>query len=54
MAEAAYWILTQDSRQVTGRSLLAEDVLREAGIGDFSRYAMDPAITPNLDYFVEA
>jgi len=54
MAEAAYWILTQDSRQVTGRSFLDEDVLREAGISDFSGYAMDPAITPDLDYFVEA
>jgi len=54
MADAAYWILTQDSRQVTGRSFLDEDVLRKAGVTDFSGYTMDPAITPDLDYFVDA
>ena len=54
MADAAYWILTQDSRKVSGRSFLDEDVLRAAGETDFSHYAVDPEAEPELDYFVEA
>ena len=38
MADAAYWILTQPSRKVTGRFFLDDEVLRGAGITDFSRY----------------
>ena len=38
MADAAYEILTRPARDCTGNTLLAEDVLREAGIEDFSRY----------------
>jgi citronellol/citronellal dehydrogenase len=54
MADAAYWILTQDSRKVSGRSFLDEHVLRAAGETDFSHYAVDPEAEPELDYFVEA
>jgi citronellol/citronellal dehydrogenase len=54
MADAAYWILTQDSRAVSGHSFLDEEVLRSAGRSDFSGYAVDPAVAPELDYFVEA
>ena len=38
MADAAYWILTQPSRKVTGRFFLDDEVLRSAGVSDFSRY----------------
>jgi citronellol/citronellal dehydrogenase len=38
VADAAYWILAQPSRDVTGRFLIDEDVLREAGVTDLSRY----------------
>jgi citronellol/citronellal dehydrogenase len=54
MADAAYWILTQDSRQVSARSFLDEEVLRAAGRTDFSDYAVNPGTDPELDYFVEA
>lgn len=54
MADAAYWILTQDSREVTGRSFLDEEVLRAAGREDFSDYAVNPGVAAELDYFVEA
>ena len=54
MADAAYWILTQDAREVSGRSFLDEDVLRSAGRRDFCEYAVDPTAIPELDYFVEA
>lgn len=53
MADAAHWILTQDSRQVTGRSLLDEEVLRAAGVVDFDRYQSAPDAELELDYFVE-
>ncbi|HYB94071.1 MAG TPA: NAD(P)-dependent oxidoreductase [Vicinamibacterales bacterium] len=38
MADAAYWILTQPSRKVSGRFFLDDEVLRIAGVTDFSRY----------------
>jgi citronellol/citronellal dehydrogenase len=38
MADAAHAILTHPSRQMTGQFLLDEDVLREAGVTNFSRY----------------
>ena len=38
MADAAYWILTQPARKVTGRFFLDDEVLRSAGVSDFSRY----------------
>jgi len=54
MADAAYWILTQDSRQVSGRNFIDEAVLRAAGRADFDAYAVNPGSDPELDYFVEA
>jgi len=42
MADAAHRILTRDSRSLTGRFLIDEAVLREAGIADFERYAVKP------------
>jgi citronellol/citronellal dehydrogenase len=53
MAEAAYWILTQDSRQFSGQSFIDEEVLRGAGVTDFERYAAQSGGTLELDYFVE-
>jgi citronellol/citronellal dehydrogenase len=41
MADAAHAVLTRDSRSVTGRFLIDEEVLREAGVKDFARYAVD-------------
>jgi citronellol/citronellal dehydrogenase len=38
MADAAYWILTQPSRKVTGRFFVDDEVLRAAGVTDFSPY----------------
>ena len=54
MADAAHWVLTRPSREVTGRFLIDEDVLREAGVSDFSGYR-DPAVGEadlRLDFFV--
>ncbi|KAJ2396971.1 Hydroxysteroid dehydrogenase-like protein 2 [Coemansia sp. RSA 2559] len=38
MADAAFWIMTQDSRTFTGNFCVDEIVLREAGITDFEQY----------------
>jgi len=38
MADAAYIVLTRRSRDFTGQFLIDEDVLREAGVSDFSQY----------------
>jgi citronellol/citronellal dehydrogenase len=53
MADAAHVILTTDSRSLTGRFLIDEEVLREAGIRDFSVYAVDPRQKPLLDLFLD-
>ncbi len=49
-ADAAHVVLCRSSRECTGRSLIVEDVLREAGITDFSGYAA-VAGTPDEDLF---
>ncbi len=38
LADAAYVILTKPSRSFTGRFCIDEDVLRQAGVTDFSKY----------------
>ncbi|RLP78829.1 NAD(P)-dependent oxidoreductase [Mycetocola lacteus] len=44
-ADAAYLVLTSDARELTGRSLIVEDVLADHGITDLDKYApgVDPA-----------
>jgi citronellol/citronellal dehydrogenase len=43
MADAACEILTRDPTTCTGRFFVDEDVLREIGVTDFSRYRADPS-----------
>ncbi|HMV68606.1 MAG TPA: NAD(P)-dependent oxidoreductase [Myxococcota bacterium] len=54
LADAAWHILTRPSRELTGQFLLDEDVLRAAGVTDFSGYVVDPAHADDLvpDFFV--
>jgi len=52
VADAAHHILTEPSRSFTGRFCIDEDVLRAAGVSDFSSYAVDPDVEPALDLFV--
>lgn len=53
VADAALLILKRDSRVVTGRFFIDEDVLAEAGIRDFSPYAVSPDTPLQTDLFVE-
>jgi citronellol/citronellal dehydrogenase len=53
MADAAHHILTRPSRSLTGRFLIDEAVLREAGISDFSGYAVKPGADLRIDLFLD-
>jgi citronellol/citronellal dehydrogenase len=53
VADAAYEILVQTARGFTGNFLLDEDVLRAAGVNDFSAYAVDASKPLLTDLFVE-
>lgn len=53
MADAAYLILTQDSRKATGNFFTDEQILRAHGVVDFSSYALNPEISPYPDLFLE-
>jgi citronellol/citronellal dehydrogenase len=53
MADAAWLILTSDSRKATGRFLIDEDVLREAGVRDFDQYALSPGRPLAPDLFLD-
>ncbi|MBI4041198.1 MAG: NAD(P)-dependent oxidoreductase [Deltaproteobacteria bacterium] len=52
VADAAYWILTQESKSCTGNFFIDENVLREQGITDFIPYSVDPKESLQLDLFV--
>ena len=53
MADAAHWILTQDSRGCSGNYFIDEAVLRNAGVTDFDVYANDPTKPIFLDLLVD-
>ncbi|NUS39241.1 MAG: NAD(P)-dependent oxidoreductase [Lysobacter sp.] len=53
VADAAHAILVRPARERTGAFLIDEDVLREAGVTDFSRYAVDPAQPVLPDLFLD-
>ena len=42
MADAAYVILTKDSKSFTGQFCVDEDVLKQVGVTDFEHYAVKP------------
>jgi citronellol/citronellal dehydrogenase len=53
MADAAHAILVRPSRELTGQFLVDENVLRDAGVTDFSGYAVDPARALLPDFFLD-
>jgi citronellol/citronellal dehydrogenase len=52
MADAAHAILTKPSRELTGKFLIDEDVLRAEGVTDLSKYQMVPGAQLFGDYFI--
>ena len=53
MADAAHYVLTRDSRKYSGRFLIDEDVLGEAGVTDFSGYSVEPGAELAQDLFLD-
>ncbi len=53
MADAAYVILNRPSREFTGQFCVDDAVLEEAGVTDFSAYAINPDLPLAPDFFVE-
>lgn len=45
MADAAYVILTRDSRARTGEFLIDEDVLKDVGVTDLEEYSCVPGMS---------
>lgn len=52
VAEAAWHVFQHDARQYTGQFLVDEEVLRAAGISDFTPYAVDPQQPLLPDFFL--
>lgn len=52
MADAAHVILSSSGRQITGRLLVDEEILRESGVAEFDQYRFDresdAALMPDL------
>ncbi len=53
VADAAHAILSRDSRTCTGNFFIDEEVLRAAGVSDFTRYAVAPGAELVPDLFVD-
>lgn len=53
VADAAHAILTRPSRQYTGNFFIDEEVLKQEGLSDFSRYAVVQGTTPMTDLFLD-
>jgi citronellol/citronellal dehydrogenase len=52
MADAAYWIFNQPSRQCTGKFFIDDVLLHDAGERDFDKYRVDPTRELIMDFFV--
>ena len=55
MADAAHHVLTRPSRECTGRFLIDDEVLAQAGVTDLSRYLQNDAREDDLmpDFFLD-
>jgi citronellol/citronellal dehydrogenase len=54
VADAAHVILTRPARECTGRFLIDDSVLYEAGVRDFSAYSVEPGGPLLADLFIAA
>jgi len=52
MADAAHAILNRDARATTGNFFIDDEVLRDAGVTDFDRYAVKPGMPLLPDLFL--
>ncbi|MDX1455725.1 MAG: NAD(P)-dependent oxidoreductase [Gammaproteobacteria bacterium] len=52
VADAAHAILCRDSSECTGNFFIDEEVLKEAGVSDFDKYAVEPGQPLLPDFFL--
>jgi citronellol/citronellal dehydrogenase len=52
MADAAYEVITSDSRKVTGNFFVDEELLQSRGVNDFNQYALNPGVPLFADLFL--
>ena len=52
MADAAFEIIKQNSKECTGNFFIDEDLLKNKGITDFKKYAVNPEMSLMKDLFV--
>ncbi len=53
MADAAYAILTKNSRECTGNFFIDEELLKSEGVTDLDAYAYAPGTTLSPDFFLD-
>ncbi|HOZ04852.1 MAG TPA: NAD(P)-dependent oxidoreductase [Arenimonas sp.] len=53
LSDAAHAIFVTPHAQLSGQFILDEDFLRERGVSDFDRYAVDPSQVPLPDLFLD-
>ena len=53
VADAAYAILTRDSKTCTGNFFIDEEVLVEEGVTDFEKYSVNPDKTLTTDLYLD-
>jgi citronellol/citronellal dehydrogenase len=52
VADAAYWILTQNAKETTGNFFIDSEVMRASGEADLSKYSIDPEKPLVPDFFI--
>jgi NAD(P)-dependent dehydrogenase (short-subunit alcohol dehydrogenase family) len=52
ISDAAYAILSRNSKEFTGNFTIDEHILREEGVTDFEKYASKPGTSLILDFFL--
>lgn len=53
VADAAHWILTQPSKEVTGNFFIDSEVLKNSGVKDLSIYTITPGSELFPDFFLD-
>lgn len=53
MSDAAYYILTSDSKTSTGNFYIDDEVLSQHGVKDLDQYAMEPGHELMADFFID-
>jgi citronellol/citronellal dehydrogenase len=56
LADAAWWILTSESKSVTGQFFIDDELLQSHGVHDLDRYSVVPGTDPKKlipDFFVD-